>query len=102
MKLMTSKFPGKCRDCGESIQRGQSIAYHGRGLGVSCADCAEIDPEDIPQEDDSAGLERGTLANDRRMARNGLTVVRTSSGWSGSRNSRGRCEDAPCCGCCTY
>ena len=28
--------------------------------------------------------------------------VRTSSGWTGTRNVRGRCEDAPCCGCCTF
>ena len=27
--------------------------------------------------------------------------VRTSD-WSGIQNSRGRCEDAPCCGCCTF
>ena len=24
------------------------------------------------------------------------------TGWSGTRNARGRCEDAPCCGCCTF
>lgn len=28
--------------------------------------------------------------------------VVTSSGWRGIRNRRGRCEDAPCCGCCTF
>lgn len=31
-----------------------------------------------------------------------VVEVRTSSGWRGTRNRRGRCEDAPCCGCCTY
>lgn len=97
---MKSKFPGKCRDCGATVSRGETIAYHGRGLGISCAECATELPD--YDEDEAAGLESGTLANDRRMARNGLTVVRTSSGWSGTRNSRGRCEDAPCCGCCTY
>jgi hypothetical protein len=25
-----------------------------------------------------------------------------SSGWRGTQNARGRCEDAPCCGCCTF
>lgn len=48
-----------------------------------------------------AGLEPGTLASDRRLARNGLSVVRFSSGHVMTQNSRGRCEDAPCCGCCS-
>lgn len=25
-----------------------------------------------------------------------------STGWRGTRNARGLCEDAPCCGCCTF
>jgi hypothetical protein len=29
-----------------------------------------------------------------------VTTIRTSGG-TFYRNSRGRCEDAPCCGCCT-
>jgi hypothetical protein len=28
--------------------------------------------------------------------------VVTSTGWTGYRNRAGRCEDAPCCGCCTF
>jgi hypothetical protein len=98
---MLSKFPGTCRDCGERVSRGSEIVYHGKGNGISCAACAESEGPRFADEDDAAGLESGTLASDRRLARNGLTVVRTSSGWSGTRNSRGRCEDAPCCGCCT-
>lgn len=30
-----------------------------------------------------------------------VVTYRTSSGWTGTQNRRGRCEDAPCCGCCT-
>jgi len=61
-----------------------------------------IDPEEDPiDEDESAGLEPGTLENDRAMARAGFTVVRFPSGEVATQNSRGRCEDAPCCGCCT-
>jgi hypothetical protein len=102
MKTMQSKFPGVCRDCNSRVPKGALIVYHGKGLGISCAVCAEVSADDLPDEDESAGLERGTLASDRGLARRGLTVVRTSSGWSGTRNSRGRCEDAPCCGCCTF
>lgn len=103
MKAMTSKFDGVCRDCGFKVTRGSEIVYHGRGAGITCAACMsgqETEEEETP-EDERAGLEAGTLASDRRLARQGLTVVRFSSGESMTRNSRGRCEDAPCCGCCT-
>ena len=110
MKLMISKYPGTCRDCGQPVSRGARIAYHGRGRGVSCAKCASEAEDDYEAqgagftdaEDMEGGLpSRAMLESDGRLARRGLTVVRTSSGWSGTRNSRGRCEDAPCCGCCT-
>lgn len=30
-------------------------------------------------------------------------VVETRAGdWVGTRNAKGICEDAPCCGCCTF
>ena len=30
-----------------------------------------------------------------------LTVTRFASGATSYQNTRGRCEDAPCCGCCS-
>lgn len=39
MKIMNSKFPGVCRDCGAQVQRGSTIGYHGRGAGISCSRC---------------------------------------------------------------
>lgn len=89
-----AKFPGVCRNCKARISKGSTIAYYGRGAGISCAACVS-----------DTGLEPGTLvdtfASDRALARSGLTVVRFPSGDSYTRNSLGRCEDAPCCGCCT-
>jgi len=102
MKTMLSKFPGTCRDCGARVPRGAEIIYHGRGSGITCAACASGNGPEEYDEDERARLEPGTLASDRRLARQGLTVVRFSSGESMTRNSRGRCEDAPCCGCCTF
>lgn len=102
---MIAKYHGKCRACGASIVPGDAIQYHGRRRGVSCFRCIlapNTGPDAGINEDERAGLEPGTLESDRRLARAGLTVVRTSSGWSGTRNARGRCEDAPCCGCCTF
>jgi len=96
---MTSKYPGTCRLCGEAIKPGDQINWHGRG-NAEHVECCEAGPDDVG-EDAEAGLEPGTLANDRRLARSGLSVMRLASGASFTQNSRGRCEDAPCCGCCS-
>lgn len=95
---MIAKYPGTCTTCGESIQRGDTINFHGKGRAEHF-DCGC--PHTAPNEDETAGLELGTLANDRRMAKRGLSVIRFSSGAVMTQNSRGRCEDAPCCGCCS-
>jgi hypothetical protein len=141
MKFMIARFPGKCAACAGPINRGDNIAFFGKGHAehatcaqkpkerqiagpcwicndpagyfrnhgaatpVWCDACNKAESDDIARgslanEDEAAGFERGTLASDRRLARQGLTVIRTSGGtWT--QNSRGRCEDAPCCGCCT-
>jgi hypothetical protein len=36
-----------------------------------------------------------------RRRRGGSSYTRFSSGAEVYRNARGRCEDAPCCGCCS-
>lgn len=99
MKTMQARYPGRCAHCGETIKRGDTICFFGRGH----AEHQECSQEHTEQhcEDTAAGLEPGTLANDRRLAKRGLTVVRFSSGEVMTQNSRGRCEDAPCCGCCS-
>lgn len=98
MKTMVAKYPGQCRACGEAIKRGDTINFFGRGTAEH-ANCDE--PAARLDEDEAAGFEPGTLANDRRMAKRGLSITRFSSGAVVTQNSRGRCEDAPCCGCCT-
>jgi hypothetical protein len=105
MKTMVAKYPGTCFECGEPIKPGQKIKHYGR-LHNEHAECAERD-ENAPNDGDEG--ERGAdwrpsadaLANDRRAARRGVTVARFSSGAVITQNSKGRCEDAPCCGCCT-
>lgn len=98
MKTMIAKYPGTCRACGNAICRGDEINFFGKGHAEHSA-C--LDETQRANEDEAAGLERGTLANDRRLARRGLSVTRFSSGTVVTQNSRGRCEDAPCCGCCS-
>ncbi len=59
-----------------------------RRMGSSAVFCrCQVKPK-------QSGARRGS----RR--RNGVISIRTSGG-SFTRNANGRCEDAPCCGCCT-
>lgn len=71
---MTNRYAGRCA-CGAHVRAGAGVVERdGKRWRVSCGDC-------------SAGL---------------VSNVVTTSGGTFYRNKRGRCEDAPCCGCCTY
>ena len=73
MNTMTARYPGQCAaNCGRPIARGDLIVYVRRGKSYH-QDCS---------------------------GRNEVHTIRTSGG-TFYRNARGRCEDAPCCGCCT-
>jgi hypothetical protein len=97
MKTMIARYPGRCRGCGESIQPGQQINFFGRGTAehTVCPGGEEQGGEDFDGEDERAGLESGTLANDRRMAKRGLSITRFASG---EVSVRCGCIDYPCCG----
>lgn len=97
MKTMTAKYNGVCTGCGGSIRRGEKLVYGGRGLtfhgACNPAEATDTAPDDYSNVNPATG---GRMSNSARV-----TTFRTSSGWTGTRNSRGRCIDAPCCGCCT-
>ena len=85
MKTMLAKYPGYCARTGARILPGDTIDYHGRGRSILRAgaarpdlDAPEIRPSDVAVSDH--------------------IVI---GGQSYYRNRNGRCEDAPCCGCCT-
>lgn len=70
MRTMIAKYPGTCFECGEKFPAGTSIKYYGRHH----CEHAQCSGERVQSnEDDAAGLERGTLAGDRALARNGLS-----------------------------
>lgn len=102
MKTMTAKYPGVCKRTGQRINVGDTINYYGRGH----AELVDSDDQDSASNDDQDQdgawpPSQATLRSDRRLARQGLSVIRFSSGHVMTQNSRGRCEDAPCCGCCS-
>jgi hypothetical protein len=80
---LSAKYPGTCSSCGGAIHRGAVIWHGGRGLAVH-AGC------------DTAGLELRPAGSGSRTGGRG----RRSSRYGVTSRGRGRCEDAPCCGCC--
>ena len=71
-RLITLKYAGKCNDCGSKLAVGEKARWYSRGIvyGIVCHDSPD-------------GL--GVQWDNKR----GVAVGRS-----------GRCEDAPCCGCC--
>ena len=72
-----NRFPATCAVCGTRVaaRAGTVQSIGGSWLATYHLACASGSPQ--------------------------VYEVRTS-GWTGTRNVRGRCEDAPCCGCCTF
>jgi hypothetical protein len=89
MAQMKARYSGRCRSCGDRFQAGANIVYtrsapKGRKtVHVACA-----------------GVSSDFYADSDSAARGVSYEVRTSGG-TFYRNYNGRCEDAPCCGCCT-
>ena len=81
MKRMNARYAGQCGECGQRFPAGASIDYDRnapKGLKAFHADC-----------DNAATGE------------NRIMEITTASGTFYQREG-GRCEDAPCCGCCTF
>ena len=74
---MTNKYPGPCEHCGGTVAAHAGTCKRvGRRWIVAHTDC------------NVAG--EGAVSH-----------VFNIGGQEFYRNKRGRCEDAPCCGCCT-
>jgi hypothetical protein len=75
-KEMTARFPGTCVRTGREIRPGDRIMFHGRGRSV-------------------------LLSRSSTRASAPVSDTYTFGDRTFYRNRNGRCEDAPCCGCCT-
>jgi hypothetical protein len=51
---------------------------------------------------DETAEEAQSLVNRKHPADDYVSYEIRTSGGTFYRNKRGRCEDAPCCGCCTF
>ena len=102
MKTMTARYPGRCARTGAPINPGDLIRWSkGRTELLEpeiVADIvAELDPELAAT--DPEGAAGRYLA---RSMRRGVSDIYQTGGREYYRNRRGRCEDAPCCGCCNF
>jgi len=79
LKVITARYPSKCSRTGAPIYPGDSIAYDTTTRRSWLAEHDDITP---PRSDY-------------------VSHVFNFSGKEYYRNKNGRCEDAPCCGCCT-
>lgn len=90
-RTITARYDGTCRRCSTPIHAGTRIRFGGRGmtyhLSAECPAGAGVATAAFPQ--DAAIADRVSVARNYR----GEVI--------GYRNARGRCEDAPCCGCCS-
>jgi hypothetical protein len=96
MKTMHAKYPGTCARTGAPIRPGDLIDYHGRGRSILRQRASDRDL-DAPELRDSDLQLEGAYARLRAPVSDHIVI----GGQSFYRNKRGRCEDAPCCGCCT-
>jgi len=92
---MVAKYNGKCTRCGGSIRKGEQITWsRANGARHIAAVC-----ETIRVRQSIAAGTADFIATHRDD--DGLRwSARGQSGRGGYVTSSGRCEDAPCCGCC--
>jgi hypothetical protein len=72
IKTMKAKYPGRCSQSGARINPGDVILYD------TATNRARLQPDS-----------------------DSITFYGETGPATFYRNARGRCEDAPCCGCCT-
>ena len=88
-KTMIAKYPGRCALTGIPINPGDEIIYDTvakRAYFTEPGDCA---------------VDTDYLAARTRTPKEYRSHVFNFSGKEYYQNKQGRCEDAPCCGCCT-
>ncbi len=98
MGRMTARYAGTCRDCGGGFPAGTLIDYTKRapkGQKTAHADCEN------PGAAVTVEVEGADFYGTPQEAARGVSYEVRTSGGTFYRNYNGRCEDAPCCGCCT-
>jgi hypothetical protein len=110
-RWMNLRYAGVCKVCGNRVAAGDRGYWDASARTVTCPAlaCCEANglttvklptgPWDGPPD------QRITVRADQRVGAAApfpprVIVTRFNSGSTIYQNARGRCEDAPCCGCC--
>jgi len=100
--MKRNKYKGACTNCGAIVQSGSGYLHsyqsgRRKRFFVVCSTC-----QYEGTSNDEAGINDAHDAAMHAVRTIPGTLYIPSSGFVGFRNPAGRCEDAPCCGCCTY
>jgi hypothetical protein len=102
------KIATVCKRCGGAIPIGTKIRYGGRGRAYHmAAECPAASGRTVAAAARHARYEGVSSTNEEELAAqyvnpHGVSnYTRFSSGAEVYTNKNGRCEDAPCCGCCS-
>jgi len=87
IKTMNARYAGFDSRTGASIRPGDEIQY--------CTNTRRAWLADLGDE------QQDVIDHPSRYSPSWVSHVWTSGGREYYRNKAGRCEDAPCCGCCT-
>ena len=111
---MSLRYAGTCKVCGCSLEAGALAFWDTAARTVTCdaIDCAERDglatnkPLTGPWDKRTntrvlADRRIGSPAPVAHVAPKRVITTRFNSGAVVYQNARGRCLDAPCCGCCS-
>ena len=99
--MKKNRYKARCANCGTIVESGRGYldSYQSgrrKRFYVTCGACSEV------MEPMENILDDGHAAAMHAVKNVPGTLYIPSSGFVGFRNPAGRCEDAPCCGCCTY
>jgi hypothetical protein len=112
-RWMNLRYAGTCKVCGQGVAAGENAFYDAAARTVTCQriECADADglttnqaltgPWDKRSDTRVLAPSRVGQAAPVHHAAVKVHTVRFNSGAVMSVNARGRCEDAPCCGCCS-
>ncbi len=108
-RWMNLRYAGNCKVCGTSIPKGDTAYWDASARTVTCYawECCEADglttvkPATGLWDKDGLKVRAERLVGDPAPVPPRVNTIRFNSGAVIYQNARGRCEDAPCCGCCS-
>jgi hypothetical protein len=93
IKTMTARYAGRDAITGRAIRPGDQIQYDTDTRRAWLSEPGDLGDLGDEQQD--------VIDHPSRYNPTWVSHVWTSGGREYYRNKQGRCEDAPCCGCCT-